>query len=106
MIVRERSTMPHTPIIADVVIAVVGVVLPWIARLGLGRLPREMFVQREGVHPLRVSHDGHSRERNSVTDLWLFRDEGGSCGGLIGRSRYVPSSPEGAFATSVRKVIE
>jgi hypothetical protein len=42
--------MPHTRIIADVVIAVVGVVLPWIARLGLGRLPREIFIQREGVH--------------------------------------------------------
>jgi Protein of unknown function (DUF2905) len=43
MIVRESSTMPHTRIIADVVIAVVGVVLPWIARLGLGRLPREIL---------------------------------------------------------------
>jgi hypothetical protein len=98
MIVRERSTMPHTRIIADVVIAVVGVVSPWIARLGLGRLPRDIFVQREGVHPLRVGHDRHSRERSSVTDLWLFRDEGGSCGGLIGRSRYVPSSPEARVA--------
>jgi Protein of unknown function (DUF2905) len=54
--------MSRTQIIAGVVIAVVGVVWPWIARLGLGRLPRDIFVQQERVHPLRDSHDRHSRE--------------------------------------------
>ena len=72
MIVRERSTMPRTQIIAGVVIAVVGVVWPWIARLGLGRLPRDIFVQQERVHPLRVGHDVHSREHSSVTDPVAF----------------------------------
>jgi NitT/TauT family transport system substrate-binding protein len=72
MITRERSTMPRTQIIAGVVIAVVGVVWPWIARLGLGRLPRDIFVQQERVHPLRVGHDVHSREHSSVTDPVAF----------------------------------
>jgi hypothetical protein len=38
--------MPRTQIIAGVVIAVVGVVWPWIARLGLGRLPRDISSSR------------------------------------------------------------
>ena len=72
MIVRERSTIPRTQIIAGVVIAVLGVVWPWIARLGLGRLPRDIFAQQERVHPLRVGHDRHSREHSSVTDPVAF----------------------------------
>ena len=36
--------MPRTRIIAGVVIVVVGVMWPWIKRLGLGRLPRDIFV--------------------------------------------------------------
>ena len=64
--------MPRTQIIAGVVIAVVGVVWPWIARLGLGRLPRDIFVQQERVHPLRVGHAVHSREHSSVTDPVAF----------------------------------
>jgi hypothetical protein len=39
--------MPRTRIIAGVAIAVVGVVWPWIARLG--RLPRDIFVVQERV---------------------------------------------------------
>ena len=98
--------MPRTQIIADVYIAVVSVVWPWIARLGLGRLPRDIFVRREGFHLFASVTTGSLVRALLSLTLWLFRDEGGSCGGLIGRSRYVPSSPEGAFATSVRKVIE
>ena len=48
MIVRERSTMPRTRIIADVAIAVIGVVWPWIARLGLDGL-RVTFSSSERV---------------------------------------------------------
>jgi hypothetical protein len=64
--------MSRTRIITDVVIALLGVVWLWIARLGLDGLPRGIFVQREGVHPLRVGHDGISRERSSVTDPVAF----------------------------------
>jgi hypothetical protein len=73
--------MPRTRIIADVVIAVIGVVWPWIARLGLDRLPRDIFVPRESVHPLRVGHDGILVSTVLSLTLWLFRNEGGSCGG-------------------------
>jgi hypothetical protein len=98
--------MPYTRIIAGVVIAVVGLVWPRLARLGLGRLPRDISSsRRELTLYASVTTDILMNTVLSLT-LWLFRDEGGSCGGLIGRSRYVPSSPEVAFATSVRKVIE
>jgi DUF2905 family protein len=64
--------MPRTRIIAGVVIVPVGVMWPWIKRLGLGRLPRDVFVQQERVHNLRARHDRHSREHSSVTDLVAF----------------------------------
>jgi hypothetical protein len=72
MIVRERSTIPRTQIIAGVVIAMLGVVWLWIARLGLGRFPRDIFAQQERVHPLCVGHDRHSREHSSVNDPVAF----------------------------------
>ena len=92
--------MPRTQIIAGVVIAVVGVI--WGSggfRVTFSSSRREFTLYASVTTGILVS---------TVLSLtpWLFRDEGGSCGGLIGRSRYVPSSPEGAFATSVRKVIE
>jgi hypothetical protein len=35
-------------IVIGLAIAAVGVLWPWIARLGLGRLPGDIYVQREG----------------------------------------------------------
>jgi Protein of unknown function (DUF2905) len=35
-------------IILGLAIAVVGLLLPWIGRIGLGRLPGDIFIQDEG----------------------------------------------------------
>ncbi len=41
--------MSRTLIIIGLAIATVGLLWPWIARLGLGRLPGDIFIQRDGV---------------------------------------------------------
>jgi hypothetical protein len=41
--------MSRTLIIVGLAIAAVGLLWPWITRLGLGRLPGDIFVQREGL---------------------------------------------------------
>jgi len=40
--------LSRTLIIIGVVIAAVGLIWPWIAKLGLGRLPDDIFIQRDG----------------------------------------------------------
>jgi len=40
--------MSRTLIILGLAIAAVGFLWPWIARLGLGRLPGDILIQREG----------------------------------------------------------
>ena len=40
--------MSRTLVIIGLAIAAVGLLWPWITRLGLGRLPGDIFVQREG----------------------------------------------------------
>jgi Protein of unknown function (DUF2905) len=40
--------MSRTLVIIGLAIAAVGLLWPWIARLGLGRLPGDIFVQRDG----------------------------------------------------------
>ena len=40
--------MSRTLIILCLAIAVVGFLWPWISRLGLGRLPGDILIQREG----------------------------------------------------------
>jgi hypothetical protein len=40
--------MSRTLIIIGLAIAAVGFLWPWIARLGLGRLPGDIWVQRDG----------------------------------------------------------
>ena len=48
MIARERSAMSRTLIVLGLAIAAVGFLWPWISRLGLGRLPGDILIQREG----------------------------------------------------------
>ena len=43
-----REAMSRPLILLGLAIAVVGFVWPWITRLGLGRLPGDIFIQREG----------------------------------------------------------
>jgi hypothetical protein len=40
--------MSRTLVIIGLAIAVVGLLWPWTTRLGLGRLPGDIFIQREG----------------------------------------------------------
>lgn len=40
--------MTRALIIIGLAIAAVGLLWPWISRLGLGRLPGDIFVQRDG----------------------------------------------------------
>jgi Protein of unknown function (DUF2905) len=40
--------MSRALIVIGLAIAAVGFLWPWIMRLGLGRLPGEIFIQREG----------------------------------------------------------
>ena len=47
MIASGRSAMSRTLIILGLAIAAVGFLWPWISRLGLGRLPGDILVQRE-----------------------------------------------------------
>ncbi len=42
------SSMSRTLIIIGLAVAAVGLLWPWITRLGLGRLPGDIFIQREG----------------------------------------------------------
>jgi Protein of unknown function (DUF2905) len=40
--------MSRTLIIIGLAIAAVGLLWPWVTRLGLGRLPGDIFIQRDG----------------------------------------------------------
>jgi hypothetical protein len=48
MITSGKSGMSRALIILGLVIAAVGLLWPWIGRLGLGRLPGDIFIQRQG----------------------------------------------------------
>ncbi len=43
----QFSPMSRTLIIIGLVIVAVGILWPWLARLGLGRLPGDILIQRE-----------------------------------------------------------
>ena len=42
--------MSRALIIVGLAIAAVGLLWPWITRLGLGRLPGDIFIERDGLH--------------------------------------------------------
>jgi hypothetical protein len=42
--------MSRTLIIAGVVLIAVGIAWPWLAKLGLGRLPGDIHIERDGFH--------------------------------------------------------
>ncbi|WP_297527688.1 DUF2905 domain-containing protein [Thiohalobacter sp.] len=37
-------------IVAGIVLVVLGLLWPWISRLGLGRLPGDIVIERDGFH--------------------------------------------------------
>lgn len=44
----RRSRVEGARIIIGLVIAAIGLLWPWISRLGLGRLPGDILIRREG----------------------------------------------------------
>jgi hypothetical protein len=44
---RERSATSHTLIALGLAIVAIGLLWPWIGRLGLSRLPGDVFIQRD-----------------------------------------------------------
>jgi hypothetical protein len=42
--------MSRTLIIAGVVLIAVGIAWPWLVKLGLGRLPGDIHIERDGFH--------------------------------------------------------
>jgi hypothetical protein len=47
MIASGRSALSRTLIIIGLAIAAVGLLWPWISRLGLGRLPGDIYIHRD-----------------------------------------------------------
>lgn len=71
--VALRETMPKLLIMIGLIVVLVGVLWPWLAKLGLGRLPGDILIER-----------GNSRFYFPITTsvivsivisliLWLFR---------------------------------
>jgi Protein of unknown function (DUF2905) len=59
-------------IIIGLAIAAVGAAWPWIARLGLGRLPGDIFIQREGFTFYAPITSGILVSVVVALILWLF----------------------------------
>jgi len=64
--------MSRTLVIIGLAIAAVGLLWPWITRLGLGRLPGDIFVQREGFTFYAAITTGILVSVVLSLILWLF----------------------------------
>ena len=64
--------MSRTLVIIGLAIAAVGLLWPWITRLGLGRLPGDIFVQREGFTFYATITTGIVMSVVLSLILWLF----------------------------------
>jgi hypothetical protein len=64
--------MSRTLIIIGLAIAAVGFLWPWIARLGLGRLPGDIWVQRDGFTFYAPITTGILLSLVISLVLWLF----------------------------------
>jgi Protein of unknown function (DUF2905) len=64
--------MSRTLIIIGLAIAAVGLLWPWIARLGLGRLPGDIWVQRDGFTFYAPITTGILLSLVISLVLWLF----------------------------------
>jgi DUF2905 family protein len=64
--------MSRTLVILGLLIAVVGFLWPWISRLGLGRLPGDIFIQREGFTFYAPITSGILVSGALSLILWLF----------------------------------
>jgi hypothetical protein len=64
--------MSRTLIILGLAIVVVGLLWPWISRLGLGRLPGDIFIQRDGFTFYAPITTGILLSVVPSLILWLF----------------------------------
>ncbi len=64
--------MSRTLIVLGLAITAIGLVWPWIARLGLGRLPGDIFIQREGFTFYAPITTGILLSVALSLILWLF----------------------------------
>ena len=72
MIGGKGSAMSRALIVIGLAIATVGLLWPWIARLGLGRLPGDIFIQREGFTFYAPITSGILLSLILSLILWLF----------------------------------
>jgi len=68
----KGSAMSRALIVIGLAIAAVGLLWPWIARLGLGRLPGDIFIQREGFTFYAPITTGILLSLILSLILWLF----------------------------------
>lgn len=64
--------MSSTLIIIGLAVAAVGLLWPWIGRLGLGRVPGDIFIQREGFTFYAPITTGILLSIVLSVILWLF----------------------------------
>jgi hypothetical protein len=64
--------MSPTLIILGLAIAAVGLLWPWVTRLGLGRLPGDIFIQRDGFTFCAPITTGILLSLVSSLALWLL----------------------------------
>ena len=64
--------MSRALIVIGLAIAAVGLLWPWIAKLGLGRLPGDIFIQREGFTFYAPITTGILLSVILSVILWLF----------------------------------
>jgi len=56
-----------------VVLVVVGLLWPWLSRLGLGRLPGDIHIERDGLHFFFPITTGLIVSVVLTLILWIFR---------------------------------
>jgi hypothetical protein len=100
--------MPRTLIILGLAIAVIGLLWPWIGRTGLGRLPGDIFIQRDNFTFYAPIAMGILVSVVLSLMRWLLSRKEGKPSFLIGDYSRSSSGRVSAvaLATSVRRVIE
>ena len=65
--------MSRALIVIGLILVAVGIAWPWLAKLGLGRLPGDIYVERDGFHFYFPITTGILVSIVISVLLWLFR---------------------------------
>jgi hypothetical protein len=65
--------MQRTLIVVGAVLLILGLAWPWLSRLGLGRLPGDISIERNGLHLYFPLTSGILISLLLTLILWLFR---------------------------------